>query len=322
MILAIVKGIIFVFLYSIFTMAVGLLFMGLSRKLTARLHRRYGPPIWQAYVDVFKLFSRKSVSYNYVFDLGSMMGLAGLLAAAMFIPIGKFLPKIVNGNIAQFLPIPSDGPIVLILYLMPIGYLGLAMCVSASGNPLATIGIGRALTLMLGYEVPFAIIVLSFISRDGSTSLIQIAQSQMPGGHFSILSWNIFNQPIGFLASLIAVQAMMAKKPFDTMIAPSEIASGPMVELSGKYLGMGFLQFAVAIYLETALIVIMFLGGGMTMWDFLLKQFLLYMLMTGVSDIFGRFKIEQAVKFLWITAGGLALIQLAVNMIARWGILG
>jgi NADH-quinone oxidoreductase subunit H len=289
-----------VIIYSIVAMAIGLLFMGLGRKISARLHRRIGPPFWQTYIDVIKAFSRNSVSYNYVMDFGSMMGLAGLLAAAMFVPY------------AGWLPFKTDGPIVLILYLMPIGYLGMAMCVSASGNPLATIGIGRALTLMLGYEVPFAIIVLSFVASMDTTSLVALNNLQQAGG--SILDWNVFSMPIGFIASLLILQAMLAKKPFDTMIAPAEIASGPMVELSGKFLGLAFLQHSAAIFLETGLIVILFLGGASNIFFFFLKQLGLYLFATLLSEIFGRYKVEQAVKFLWVSAGGLALIQLIISI--------
>ncbi len=285
--------------YSMLTMVIGLFFMGMSRIMTARIQRRIGPPFWQAYIDVIKAFSRKSVSYNFVMDFGSWMGLAGLLAAAMFIPLGHYLP------------FESQGPLVLILYLMPIGYLGMAMEVAASGNPLATIGIGRALALMLGYEVPFVIIALSMIARFNSTSLVYLQQIQQNGG---FMNWNMMTMPIGFIAALIAFQAMLAKKPFDTMIAPSEIASGPMVELSGKFLGLAFLQYSVAVYVETALITILFLGGGHNAFEFIAKQFVLYMLATLVSDMWGRFKIEQAIKFLWVVAGGLALVQLLINM--------
>lgn len=287
--------------HAFFIMAVGLLFMGFGRRLTARLHRRYGPHPFQSYVDVIKCFSRKSVSHHYIQDIGSLMGLAGLIAAAMFLPVGRFLP------------FESTGPIIVILYLMPIGYLGMAMGVSATGNPLAAIGIGRALTLMLGYEVPFAILVLCMISLFNSTSLVEIARVQQPG----VMSWNIFSMPLGFVAGILVLQGMLAEKPFDTMIAPSEIASGPMVELSGKFLGLAFLQHSVAIFVVTGLIVTLFLGGGPGMGLFLLKQFILYMLSMAINTIFARYRVEQAIKFLWIWAGGLAFLQLLINMYIR-----
>ena len=72
-------------------MAIGLLFMGIGRIITARLQRRVGPPIWQCYVDVIKCFARTSTSHHFVMDLGSMMGLAGLVAAAMFMQVTGML---------------------------------------------------------------------------------------------------------------------------------------------------------------------------------------------------------------------------------------
>jgi NADH-quinone oxidoreductase subunit H len=285
--------------YSFFAMAAGLLYMGIGRKVAARLHRRYGPPVWQCYIDVVKCFSRKSISHNFIMDLGSMMGLSGLLGAAMFIPI------------AGFLPFPSQGPIIVILYLMPIGYLGMAMGVSASGNPLTAIGIGRALTLMIGYEVPFATIVLSFIAAYSSTSLVSLQAAQ--AGGFG--NWHMLTMPFGFAAALIALMGMLGKKPFDTMIAPSEIASGPMVELSGKFLGLAFLQHATAIFVETGLIVLLFLGGGSNFLEFIAKQAAVYIVMSSLSELWARYRVEQATKFLWISAGSLALVQLVINMI-------
>jgi NADH-quinone oxidoreductase subunit H len=279
----------------------GLLFMGIGRKLTARLQRRYGPPFWQSYIDVIKCFARRSISHHFIMDLGSMMGLAGLVAAAMFVPI------------AGWLPFKSGGPLIVVLYLMPIGYLGMAMGVSASGNPLAAIGISRALTLMVGYEVPFAIIMLSMIASFNTTSLLALSMLQQS----SISSWNLFTMPFGFIASLIALQGMLAEKPFDAMIAPAEIASGPMVELGGKFLGMAFMQHSVAIFIETGLVANLFLGGGKTFPEYIIKIFGLYMLSIAINGIYARYRIEQATRFLWLFAGGLAMIQLIINFTVR-----
>ena len=298
MIMGWILGALRVVVHAFFIMAVGLLFMGLGRRFTAKLQRRYGPPPWQSYIDVIKCFSRKSISHHFIMDLGSIMGLAGLVAAAMFLPVGRYIP------------VPSTAPILVILYLMPIGYLGMAMGVSASGNPLASVGIGRALTLMLGYEVPFAIIVIAMIARFDTTSLSGLAQVQQNG----FVSWNIITMPFGFVAGIVAFQAMLAEKPFDTMIAPSEIASGPMVELSGKFLGLAFLQHSVAIFVETGLIVTLFLGGGPGMLFFILKMFLVYMLSLALNALWARYRVEQAMKFLWVVAGGLAFLQLVINM--------
>jgi NADH-quinone oxidoreductase subunit H len=286
-------------LAGVAAMGVGLFFMGVGRVITARLQRRVGPPVWQPYLDVIKCFARRSVSHHFIMDLGSMMGLAGLVAAATLLPV------------AGWEPFPSGGPLIVILYLMPIGYLGMAMGVSASGNPLAAIGIGRALTLMVGYEVPFAMLLLSMVAAFDTSMLSVMARVQAGG----LGAWNALRMPFGFAAALVAMQAMLAEKPFDAMIAPAEIASGPMVELSGKFLGLAFLQHAVSIYVVTGLVVNMYLGGAVNVPVFFVKQLALFSLTMGVNGIFARFRIEQATVFLWLSAGSLALVQLVLNLI-------
>lgn len=283
-----------VFLYSMFAILIGLLFMGIGRKVAARIHLRYGPPFYQGIIDVVKLMSRQSITHNFVMDLGMVMAFAGLIGTMLYIPIA--------GNLA----FASNTNIIVILYLMAIGHLGMAMAVSATGNPNATIGVSRALTMMLGYEVPFFTVMLGLVIENHSASVMVIAASQAG----SIGNWNLWSMPIGFLAAEIALQAMMGEKPFDAMIAPAEIASGPMVELSGRYLGLGFLTKAVGIFVETALIVNFFLGGGETVIAFVVKQLEVFLIAVIFDNLFPRYRIEQAIRFLWIFPMGLAVIQL------------
>ncbi len=282
--------------FSFLSMSVGLLFMGLGRKVTARIQRRLGPPFYQAFLDVFKAFSKSSITHNYVMDLGMIMALGGLIATAFFIPFAGYA-------------VLGSSSIVIILYLMSIGYLGMAMGVSASGNPNATIGISRALALMLGYEIPIVMIVLAMMLTYGSSDLLTFATAQQGG----FANWHIFKYPLGFLAIEISFQAMLGEAPYDHMIAPAEIASGPMVELSGKYLGIGFLLHAVQLYVETGLIVNLFLGGASTWYVFLLKQFAVYFTSMCINAVMARYRIEQGIAHLWKYAGTLALLQLFIT---------
>ncbi|RKZ07455.1 proton-conducting membrane transporter [bacterium] len=286
--------------FVLVSIIVGLLFMGIGRKYTARIQRRYGPPFWQSYLDVIKLFSKKSISHHWVMDFGIMMGLAGILATIAFLPIaGYHLFNSMNGNI------------IIMLYFMTIGSLGMAMGVSASGNPNASIGIARALTMMLGYEIPFVIVAISLIFVNQS-SLLSVMVTNQAGG---FLHWNIIRYPFGFIAAEMALQGMLGEKPFDAMIAPSEIASGPMVELSGKMMGLAFLQHAAQIFLETAIITNLFLGGASNIWSFFFKMFILYILSLTINAVSPRFKFEDAVKWFWKWPMAFSLIQLLITIL-------
>ncbi|MGE3063829.1 MAG: respiratory chain complex I subunit 1 family protein [bacterium] len=289
------------FLFAAVTSIVlGLLYIGIGRKFIARIRRHYAGPFYQSFIDVIKLFSKKSISHNWVMDFGVMMGFAGIIATIIFMPIGPF-------NVFS----QMQGNIIIIIYFMTIGYLGMAVGVAASGNPNATIGIARALTLMLGYEIPFVLTVILLVFANNS-SLLQVMVVNQQGG---MLEWNAVRYPLAFFAALIALQGMLGEQPFDAMIAPSEIASGPMVELSGKFLGFGFLQHAAQIFLETGIIVNMFLGGSQNFFIFFAKQLALYLLTVAVSGIFPRYRFEDAVKFFWMAPTALAVIQLIIFII-------
>ncbi|MBU1220862.1 NADH-quinone oxidoreductase subunit H [Myxococcota bacterium] len=281
-------------------MSLGLLFMGLGRIVSARIQRRIGPPFYQSFIDVIKCFTKTSITHNFVMDLGIIMALGGLIATAFFVPFANF-------------SVLGSSSVVIVLYLMSIGYLGMAMGVSASGNPNATIGISRALALMLGYKIPFVMVIMAMILTYNSSDLLTYALAQNHG----FGSWHIFKYPLGFIAVEIAFQAMVGEKPYDHMIAPAEIASGPMVELSGKYLGIGFLLHAVQLYVETGLIVNLFLGGAQTWYIMMVKMFAVYFTTMCINAVMARYRIEQGIRHLWIWAGSFALLQLVYTRI--WG---
>ena len=140
----------------------------------------------------------------------------------------------------------------------------------------------------------------------GSSDLLAIANAQQGGPS----NWFLLKFPIGFVAVEIAFQAMIGERPYDMMIAPAEIASGPMVELSGKYLGLAFLLHSVQLYVETALIVNLFLGGAANPATFFGKQVLVYLTSMAVNAVMARYRIEQGIAHLWKWAGSLAFIQL------------
>ena len=199
---------------------------GINRKVVARLQKRYGPKWYQEFIDIFKLLSKRAVSHGWVFDFGVIMALGGIIATATFMPI--------TNNLMAF-----DGfdNFFIFVYLIAVGMLGMAMSASGSGNPLASIGVMRALTTMLAYEVPFMIVVLTIVNLTGTSSVSGIAIFQQMSGN----NWFIYALPLGGIVAVLALMGMLGKKPFETYIAPAEIASGPMVEYGGKQLGMLFI---------------------------------------------------------------------------------
>ena len=130
------------------------------------------------------------------------------------------------------------------------------------------------------------------------------------GGNF--LALNAWKYPFSFAAALISMHAMLGEKPFDQVVAPHEIASGPMVEYGGKFLGLLQLYHAIAIIVETGLIVTFFLGG-FPMPVFFLLTFVLFIFAVLVNTVMPRFRIFQAVQFFFVLPLILAIINIIIN---------
>ena len=276
---------------------------GVNRKIIARLQKRYGPKWYQEFIDIFKLLSKRSVTHGWIFDFGVIMALGGIIGTAMFMPI--------TNNIMAFAGYDN---FFIFVYLIAVGMLGMAMSASGSGNPLASIGVMRALTTMLAYEVPFMIVVLTIINYTGTSSVSGIAIFQQMTEN----NWFIVALPLGGIVAVLALMGMIGKKPFETYIAPAEIASGPMVEYGGKQLGMLFIMHEITVFIEVSLFVHLFLGGASNIFEFLIKYFVVYTFVNLISNVNGRFKIDQVVVFFYKWPLFFAVLQAFVAIYLGW----
>lgn len=278
---------------------------GVTRKIVARFHKRYGPKFYQEFRDIFKLLTKTGVSHGWVYNFGVMMALGGIMGTAMFMPV------------MQFAAFPGLDNVFIYVYLFAVGMLGMAMSAVGSGNPLAGIGVMRALTQMVGYEVPFMVVVLAMVYGHGTASVSELAAVQQTA---DLASWNIVKMPIGTLVGFICLLGMLGKKPFETFIAPAEIASGPMVEYGGKQLGMLMLLHEFSIFIEVSLFVNLFLGGAVTVVGFALKYVGTFVLASLISQALGRFKIDQVIKYFYRWPIALAVVQALIVIFLGWGV--
>ncbi|HPJ24116.1 MAG TPA: NADH-quinone oxidoreductase subunit H [Bacillota bacterium] len=276
---------------------------GINRKIVGRLQKRRGPRWYQEFIDIFKLLSKRSVSHGWIFDFGVIMALGGIIGTAMFMPITS-----------SFVAFQDYDNFFIFVYLLAVGMLGMAMSASGSGNPWASIGVMRALTTMLAYEVPFLIVVLTIINLSGTSSMTGIQIYQQTAGN----NWFIVALPLGGIVGFIALMGMLGKKPFETYIAPAEIASGPMVEYGGKQLGMLFILHEISVFIEVSLFVHLFLGGATTLVEFLIKYFAVYTFANLISNVNGRFKIDQVVTFFYKWPLLMAVTQAFIAIYLGW----
>ncbi len=310
---------------AIFTIIFGLLYKGIDRKLAAHMQARVGPPIRQPFWDVIKLFSKENIvpeqAIGWLFNLAPVIALASSITIMLYLPIGSFGPIL-----------STEGDLILILYLLMIPSLAMVLGGFASSSPYATVGAQREMVLMMSYEFPLAIAIISIVWR------LNEANVQNPFSLYSIVSHPIWNN-VGILGMiglilllitlLIVTPGELSKIPFDVPEAETEIAGGLLVEYSGRNLGMFYLADAVKTVAIATIIVTLFFPYNLSpilnlsgyvahITDFLfylLKVFLVILFSVTLIRVgVARLKIDQVVSTYWITLTLIGLIGLVLVM--------
>ena len=285
----------------ILALIIGVFFLGLARKIMARIHWRYGPPLIQPVIDMIKLFYQKGVSHGSIFDLGLILSLAGSIVVVLFLPFGPICP------------LSGSGGLLVILYIMLLAPLGIALSGGQGANPNISIGISRKLILSLGYELPLLFVLLAVMTRHKTISIVEVVTAQQNTG------WSLFSLPLFLsgVAYLLILPAILGIRPFDMTSAPQEISSGPMTEYGGKYLALAKIEHAFALFINIALFVNLFLGGAANPFIFFVKMLVVFVLGLCINAVFPRFRIEQAIKYLWKWPTSLAFIGLIMALVVR-----
>lgn len=279
---------------------IGLGMVLMMRKIAARIQRRVGPPFLQPLWDIIKLHAKETqTSHGLIHEIGIVMAIGGYVAAVTLLPVPGM-----NG-------IADKGGLIALLYMTMIPSLGLALGVGQCANPNGSIGISRALTAMLAYDVPMVIVVFGVAYHFGSLNLIQVIAAQQAGG---VETWGLVQMPLLAIAGLFAMQAMLGKQPFEIYVAPAEIATGPMVEMGGKFLGGLFVMQCFQLYVAGALYTVLFLGGGENWLTFLLKVFAVVAIPMTLSFVFPRYRTEDMVRLVWKWPTMIGLLGIAFLM--------
>lgn len=294
-------------LYALITLFIvlnyGLLLAGTSAKIVARVHGRFGIPVWQPYLDIIKNYAKRtSISHGVMFYLGPVFRLAGGIGTLLFIPVLYGSPVFSNFSFA--------GDVLLVMYFIFFGQLGMALGAGEGGHPYSAMGVSRGLAQMTAFEVPFALSIIALAVQHGTLSITEIVAAQQAG----IGSWGMITNPAATIAALIAFLGMTMYNPFSIVSAPQEIPIGPPTEYQSSYLGL--LQTNGAIFTAAKLVLFMnlYFGGATNLIVMIVKTFLIYMVAVVVGAAFPRFRPEQSIRFfLGIpTVIGLAAVGLAI----------
>ncbi|MGE5357407.1 MAG: respiratory chain complex I subunit 1 family protein [Bacteroidales bacterium] len=197
------------------------LYEGLIRRVTARVQSRQGPPLLQPYIDLLKLLGKETIDAGgaWPFRLPPVLALSAILVVVVLVPVA---------GTATALTAHAD--LIALVYLLTLGGVAILMGGLASRNPFATIGASREMITMIMVEpVLVMLLVVRSISR-GSLDLSGLLASGVP-------AWT-WSSALIALVSLVALQAFVARQPFDIAEAEIELLGGPFIEYSGPNLAL------------------------------------------------------------------------------------
>jgi len=269
----------------------GMLLGALIQKIGARAGRRYGIPVWQNYVDLIKNYGqRTSITHGVMFYLGPVFRLTGGIGLLLFVPTiyGSYM----------FSNLSFAGDLILALYFVFFGTLGMALGAGESGHPHAAIGITRGLSQVSVAELPFALAVFAVALQYQTLSVTDIVAAQQGG----MMNWTLFTNPLAVAAAMLAFLGSMMRPPFDVVIAPQEIPIGPPTEYHSAYLALMQTNRAIFPIAKMVIYMNLFFGGATSWPEFAVKVFLLYLFSAFVGVCFPRFRVEQSIRWFLIWA--------------------
>jgi NADH-quinone oxidoreductase subunit H len=235
-----------------------------------------------------------------MFYLGPVFRLTGGVGLLLFVPT-------IFGS-EMFSNLSFAGDLILALYFIFFGSLGMALGAGESGHPHSAIGVSRGLSQVTTSELPFALAVFAVALQYQTLSVNDIVAAQQGG----VMNWTLFTNPLAVAAAMLSFLGSMMRPPFDVVLAPQEIPIGPPTEYHSSYLAL--MQTNRVIFPIAKMVVYMnlFFGGAASWPVFFLKIFLIYFFSLFVGVVFPRFRVEQSVRWflIWAMPLGIAAILL------------
>ncbi len=148
-----------------------------------------------------------------------------------------------------------DIGILFIFAIASLGVYGIVLAGWSSNSKYPFLGGVRSSAQMISYEVCLGLSVVPVFMQVGGLNLMKVVEYQAQH------TWLILCQPLSFLIFLVSAFAETNRLPFDFPEAEQELVAGYNTEYSSMKFGMFFMGEYAAMFVQSALMATLFLGG-------------------------------------------------------------
>lgn len=313
------------------TLVMALYFTFGERKIAAFFQDRLGPNrvgpfgIFQPFADGGKLLFKEELipknAEKWLFILGPALAMVVATITSAVIPWGGSLP--IFGRNVSLQVADVDIGILYVMGIVSIGVYGIMIGGWASNNKYSLYGAIRASAQMISYELSMGLSLIAIVMMSGTLSLREIVEQQQG------LNWNIWYQPLGFLLFFTCALAECNRAPFDLAECETELIGGYHAEYSSMKLGFYLFAEYINMFISSAVMACVFLGGynfpGLNLVaDPLLLGILQVLVMFGKIFFFvfvfmwirwtlPRFRYDQLMQLGWKSMIPLSIINLLIT---------
>ncbi len=270
--------------YILFAPFLGGIIAGLDRKISARLQGRIGPPLFQPFYDVGKLFQKETL----------------VVRQSQHLYMEFFFVLMVFSGAIFF----SGGDLLLVIFAFTMAGVFFALGGYKASSPYSFIGAQREVLQMMSYEPAVLLAAVGMYMVTGSFQVAKIIEYPHP---------LIAQLPGLFLAFFFILPIKFRKSPFDLATshhAHQELVKGITTEFSGRTLAL----IEIAHWYEYVFVLgIGYLFFASNVWFGLLMTLVIFELLLVVDNATARVRWQAMLGSAWVVAlvaGGLNIIYL------------
>ena len=238
-------------------LAIAPLVLGITRKVKARALRRIGPPVWQPYLDLWKLMHKEVVlahNASWLYRSAPYLIFAVTWVAAALIP-----------TYATNLMFSWSADLIALVALLATARFALALAGMDAGTAFGGIGSSREMMIASLAEPAMLLVVFTVALVAGTTQLSAIAETFIAGNVGLRVSLGL-----ALVAFVLLAIAENARIPIDnpaTHLELTMVHEAMVLEYSGRHLAMIEAAAALKLVLYFSLLACLFFPIGMATTD-------------------------------------------------------